>query len=565
MNENNRNCSILRKWDLCVFLVGIIVLSIILFQKCKYGFGNIDESFYLTIPYRLSQGDGLFINEWHLSQMCGILLLPFVSIYTKFNSGTEGIILAFRYFYVAIQLFATTLIYSQLRKWSSIGSLVSALLWVIYAPFGIMALSYNSMGIICLTMSLVLITCSEKNTSSVIGGILFASAVLCCPYLAIIYGIYVIVTLVFCFRSTRHKSRIFSAKRLINISIGIATSATAFLIFVFSRMHIKDFFDVMPLILDDPEHKSNIVIKAYSYIISIIGGNILMPMICGLYALVFLIGTLSKNKGVKYTCLISTVIITGLHLISYIVLNRYINHLMFPINVCAFICYWICKNDRLSDLFYGIWVPGIIYTVCLHLSSNQSIYAITSAASVPMVCSVIIVIETIKDNVSAVRSKCGKSLLLLSLICIFLLQFGGELYFRWYSVFWEKSINEQTQLLSSGPEAGLLVSTEKQNMYEAYLHEVDCLSEGGEVLFLSPNTWLYLCGNWNNASYSAWLSGVNDLSVKKLHDYYRINPNKLPDQIFVDNSYSQYVKSFSDIADYSERITDNGNYILARK
>ena len=67
-----------------------------LLWKCRFGFGNIDESFYLTIPYRLCQGDGLLLHEWHLSQLSGFLLLPAMKAYLAVFGSTTGIILSFR-------------------------------------------------------------------------------------------------------------------------------------------------------------------------------------------------------------------------------------------------------------------------------------------------------------------------------------------------------------------------------------------------------------------------------------------------------------------------------------
>ena len=41
----------------------------------------MDEGFYLTIPYRLIQGDCLLVDEWHVSQLAGFLLIPVLKLY----------------------------------------------------------------------------------------------------------------------------------------------------------------------------------------------------------------------------------------------------------------------------------------------------------------------------------------------------------------------------------------------------------------------------------------------------------------------------------------------------
>ncbi len=76
-----------------VFFAGTVCF---LLWKCQYGYANIDEAFYLTIPYRMIQGDGLILHEWHLSQLSGLLLYPAVSLYLLIIGGTEGILFHFR-------------------------------------------------------------------------------------------------------------------------------------------------------------------------------------------------------------------------------------------------------------------------------------------------------------------------------------------------------------------------------------------------------------------------------------------------------------------------------------
>lgn len=45
------------------FLAGMVLLLLFSLWKSRYGFGFRDETFYLTIPYRMCHGDKLFLNE----------------------------------------------------------------------------------------------------------------------------------------------------------------------------------------------------------------------------------------------------------------------------------------------------------------------------------------------------------------------------------------------------------------------------------------------------------------------------------------------------------------------
>ena len=55
--------------------------------------------------------------------------------------------------------------------------------------FGIMALSYNSMGILLLLSACVLVATADpkRRAAPLLAGLFFAGAVLCCPYLLLLY------------------------------------------------------------------------------------------------------------------------------------------------------------------------------------------------------------------------------------------------------------------------------------------------------------------------------------------------------------------------------------------
>ena len=87
-----------------LFILGFIfILSINLF-KLRYGSGELDEAFYLSIPRRIIVGDVLLINEWYPTQLAGLLLVPIVKAHDMLFSDNESIILHFRYVYLLILL-----------------------------------------------------------------------------------------------------------------------------------------------------------------------------------------------------------------------------------------------------------------------------------------------------------------------------------------------------------------------------------------------------------------------------------------------------------------------------
>lgn len=97
------------------------------FWKCFYGFGSNDEPFYLTVAHRLSLGDSLIKDEWHLSQLSGFLLMPFVWLYRTIMHSTEGILLTARFLYVILHASVCVFVYKRLKNFGYI-SIVAAVL-----------------------------------------------------------------------------------------------------------------------------------------------------------------------------------------------------------------------------------------------------------------------------------------------------------------------------------------------------------------------------------------------------------------------------------------------------
>ena len=248
------------KWQDYIFIALIAGGIIFAFWKCVFGFGGNDEAFYLTVQQRFNMGDALIKDEWHLSQLSGFLLMPFVWLFTTITGSTEGIILAARVLYIIFHATVSIVIYSRIRKYGYV-SVFASVLYFIYTPYDIMAMSYNTMGLDLVTLAGVIMgTASyKKKLPLIVSGVAFAAAVLCCPYLAVAYILYGICVLIHTFIKNKEtkfilKSELFAGKTFLFFSIGIFALAAVFLVFALTRVSIKEIFNYLPYLMTDPEH-----------------------------------------------------------------------------------------------------------------------------------------------------------------------------------------------------------------------------------------------------------------------------------------------------------------------
>lgn len=541
-------------WDIWLFLLGMVPLTWMLLAKCRYGFANMDESFYLTIPYRLCQGDVLLLNEWHLSQLAGwILRLP-MAVFLRINGSTEGICLWFRYLYVAAHLGVSLLLFFCLRKKSGVGAAAAVLVYYVYAPFGIGALSYNSMGIDCLAVAAVLLVTASKRWSDGISGFFFAMAVLCCPYLVILYILY--GTFVWCRRKNKNTAAFLTPKRFLFFSAGVLLPAVCFTVEVLLRIRPEQYSMILRGLFSDPRHSGSLGEKAAElwtivterpYVFAFAGATIAGVCI----------------KKPKVRCMLDGLVLV-LTVYSVYASREYINFLMFPLNLTGLYFYTVYRRQSMKDVFWGVWFPGAVYGLCIHLSSNQVFYAVSSAMTVSMVASVMIAVETLRELRFEARTVLANYVLPGLLVAALVLLGAIEIDLRWNFVFWDKDISQQTRLLVEGPQKGLMVTPERQEEYGARADTMAHVEDEAALLVLAPDTYLYLFGNRTNSSYSAWLGRQEEATLPRLRLYYALNPEKWPDQVIATEKWPETAAYFEECGYAETYRTADGTRVLEK-
>ncbi len=562
-----------------IFILLFIASAAFVIYRCRFGLGSFDESFYLTVPYRLYQGDSLFGDEWHLSQMASVLIYPFVYIYMTVFKSTDGMLLTFRYIYIAVQALASVIIFNILRKTDIAGAVVSSIAFFLYAPFSINAMSYNSLGITCLALACVIFY-SDKGCSVVkriISGILYAFSVLCCPYLAVLYLIY-ILGIIFLPKILK-KLNITEFDSLINkkgffcCTAGVAAAAAVFAVIVFSKISLSEFFGSFEGLLSDPDHNNiGIVLKFIHYFSSIIVFKYAAtPFLYAAFFVIFAASVFDKKRSEhrKIYIILYAVIAVGLFAIYYFKVP-YLNYVCFPLNVFALgYVPLFYDNKRAMRLFVYLWIPGMVYSVCIHFTSNMNFFAISSASSVALIGSIVFIriciSEMIKNESRAVKG--AFSALLACLMCVQLFTLAS---LRYSKVFLEKAeMNELTSVVDEGFFKGVHTTESLKKGIEEDMRSADIIRnkypDADSILIFSQKTWLYMmCSEYGNSAYSAWLSGVKDSSLERLKMYYSVNPEKLPDLIYIDKENSSFADKLTEEYDCTPETIETGAILLVR-
>lgn len=531
--EPHKNKKIYLKYDVLFICLLFLGLGLYIY-RLPYGMADVDETFYLSVPYRLCQGDALIVDEWHVSQLAGFLLYPFMWLYLKAAHTTEGIVLAFRWIYLVFQLAAATGIYCILRRYR-LAAAGSAILFFIFSPFNIMALSYNSLGLaFVLLFSLLLVAVRRPSpVTYMLSGICCACGVLCNPYFAGIFVLYILVCCIYaCFRQKRALA-CFQVKSALWVLLGTAIMALLFFFVLLSRASLSDVLRNLPNVLTDPAHPA----KTFHMVVQPIMGyaKTYALYVVPALALPFL-GAVDQNQKRRGFYLAANIILS-VGMTCYFALFQTkelgMNAVMLPfssIGITAYTC--TPRVYRKQTLLLG-WLIGVLYGVCMVLSSNQYMYVASNALVVSDVFAVLMLSRYFRYS-TALQTPLAKTIPLLTLL---ILQLSAQVYVKTHHVFWDNAISELTQTVDRGPVKGLRTTPYRVRWYEQNLEDLDRYLpdvQGKRVHFFRNMPYAYLYTNAKLGTSSAWGTENLTLDSEKLELYYAEHPENIPEYIYVE-------------------------------
>lgn len=525
------------------FLAGMVLLLLFSLWKSRYGLGIYDESFYLTIPYRMCHGDKLFLNEWHVSQLSALLQYPPMKLYLLVHPGTDGIVLDFRRIYIAVNFAAGLLAYRRLKK-HGVGAAVAVLLYLLYAPYNIMALSYNSLGLLCGFLCAVYLAAAAKNSDYTIAGLFFAGLVLCQPLMlaefAVVYPVLICISLILKRREL--------LRGLLWFLLGCVILAAPVLVYFIFSVGISNILAALPLMLSDPEHDMGELLSV-SFIYKSIVDYYLPEMPAGLkfisrstlkvlylgFVPIWAAVLLDRSRSRRAALYLSlSALLCALIAATYTLLYpykstyiSYVNYLLFP-----WLLHGVClmplltKSERWQlSLFYAL---GFLHALSF-LTSNQG-GNVFSVALLPACLASIML--SIKYCSSLGRAKAVPVFICTAVSAALLL------YVRAGYCFMSPPLSQVDTQCISGPAAGIYAAEDDAARCDSVSLSMNSKSfdADGNTLFLATDPLFYLCTDTGLAQYSAWLSFNIDSTPSRLEAYYSLNPDKRPDTIVIEKA-----------------------------
>lgn len=501
------------------FGAGFLLMLAFMLWKAPFGFHFSDEAYYLTVPYRMAQGDVLFRDMWDIRQFSMLPTLPIMSVYLKIFGTTGSMVLNFRYIYIIFHSAFSLWLYLILRRSYPLGAVFAAAVYMLFSPINIMQLSYNTYGIGFITVSCALLT---ENRKKILAGILYALAVLSCPFAAVLF-------IVFSIAAAIKRTQWFS------FALGVAVTATLFLVYVQATAGIGEMIKTLPEFFHDPTHPVNgILIRLSDMLTELVTSR--KPVTAVLIVQLFTMSAYLKsdNKSIRWLLYIFASAAAVFGMLYEMKTDRWINCLMVPVTYLGLTAYVLSENKNRA-LMRFMYIPGWIYAVCVYISSDLGYMTMSGALTVSACASCYFIASAAGEIFCEGGTKrIGAGALAVALVC----QLGAQVWYRknfCFSELYNTSMMYET--VDKGSGKGEKTSTEAIN-YE-FMQVWDSSErvrehDGEYVLYFSKDCWLYLEDEKRCAAQSVWIQMAYTVEeAERLVDFWQKHPEKYPDAIFV--------------------------------
>ncbi len=561
---------------LVIFCAVFIYLVIVAFFD-----GTIsDEAFYITIPVRLINGDGLFTDEWHLSQLSAVLTYIPVKIFISLTGGTKGIILYIRLLFCLMQIFTGTVIYRTLKSEGAVSVMIS-ISFMLFSVIGRGTLSYNTIGI----STLLLLICTAyslfDNPSDIkmlLSGSLIATFILCQPIGLVFYAIYFIVVCVFTAKKQFSKKETpfpFTLKALFLTIIGILPVLIFFLYLLLKNSDIETIIKCIPGILSDVEHMKiteTLGIKTFSLVqffndMTMAAG--VAPLVISTVCTVLCIFLKKTNKSASVILAFSaSLFFVCIFCYRLIFTNGTtetddVNFILLPLALTGLPFFFIAEKKNHKN-FILFWCTGMLYALMMTISSNLRLHASVNGyliAAAGVLLSASRLLTEIKIN----ETKTALNRLTALLLAIFVFAFSGFHITSTVCTFAFTRSSFKSVKVTEGTYAGIILPDDQALALTSIYHDAQriqkILSPDDRLFIVDNIPSMYIEGEFKIGAHSGWFI-ADQLTHPEVRNrfraYYEIFPENIPDYIYV----SSYMYTENGIMDIPPKLLANFAYAL---
>ena len=523
-----------------------------LYKTVFYGY-DIDESYGISMAYRMVRGDHLFKEMWEPHQTSALFILPFIYLYRIVNGSAIGIVVFLRIVGVSIQFIFAFFLYRSFGLYiSKTKSFVLSAIFFNFAP------KYLHIPEFCFLAYLFMVSLiaaclaywkSKKRVWIVVTGISLAGCVLAYPQ--VILGIPFIIPLMYlCISLTACGKG--KTKPFLVLLLTLALCGIAYLGVVFKNVSISELVRNIPLILSDPSHQSTLkdsVLSKLYELKELVGPTVYFLVLMEL----ILLFTPKRDRGNKPGFQLLCICLPFLSMIPWIIkfIHGYhgVRHLELSYMIYAYLIgglYILLRGfhaGKRNSYIFCLFAAVMVICISCSMASNLNLYS-NGGLYLPGV--LLLLFCLLKEE--GEEKLLGKSLhfLIAVMCCIFLI--GNVVLVRMTSVE-GKYIFDDFVKAEVGTCKNIKLPAREQQTYTANcLFLMDTISSEDMVLFVGTDIYMYYFNGEKIGAPSTISTPGYDGSFLQ---YYELYPEKLPN-IIVFNKYYKSISEFREIEGMEE-------------
>ena len=516
----------------------LVLIGLVLIWRAFYGVNYNDEMYYADCLYRLYQGDVYLVHDWQIHIMSFIPVYPFYALFHLITGSNEGVILYLRILYTIFQLGVATVCFLRLRHlgW---GSLFVSLVYLLFTPFNIAAMSYNTMGLgfAMLVFSLLTGPKHHPRRDFILCGICLAFCILSTPFALILYILYGAVCII---QSLLCKYKKYQGWDEFSLSAFMWITAGAFLIFLIfgilllQRASLSELSQTFLYNFRMPGYEQNPsqwVEKLSGYFDRVYSSYPYLIWWTGLASLISVFDKKRTAHALWYLLPSTGLVLYYLYTYS----TQYhvpTNFCIMPLAFLGFLCFFLLPRKNWK--YFWLWfVPGMLYSLCSHFASDTGILCITSSF---VLCSSIGSLFLFDCGQEIIRNSGVRWMGKAAAGCIFAaltVHLCVTGYLRITFFYNEAPLSELTAQVKVGPAKGLYTTSSMAAFHSDRVEGLQslALTEKDTLLVMGMEPWAYLCTDASCAAYSCWDS--YDEYLYKV--YLDIFPEKYPSIVYSTN------------------------------
>lgn len=554
--------------NIALFLIGVAVSLFATYKTIYYGC-DIDESYAITLSYRLVMGDHLFKEMWEVHQSSAIFMAPFIWIYRHVAGNTIGMVVYLRAVGCVIQFLMSLALFHSLSK--HISKSASGMLALIFYNFTPKYLNVPEFCFLQYLFMTALLICvlyymhTPKKLWLFGMGMSLAGTVLAYPQTVLFVPVqYFLLWLLI--RKGEGKDR--SGKKLLWIFAGEAICGVVFLGYVLAFVSPVELVNNIPMILADQSHSMNMAEKIASLLWELLGKcSWLIPLVIVYEAACFWFRKARKKEPV-YAPEILLFVIWIFWIVPFWLYDErpgvcHLDTFYLIFAEFAGIGYLNLRTKKTNESAIILRLASMVLlcmVAVVSVSSNLSFYA-NGGMLVPVIFLIwteFLMNRTVKEEgvtdeeASVMGKKRAAALVLLASACLcFLL---ARCILIRFTALQQHTIFSQLHPIAVGTAKGISVTEQEHIQYHSKMATLQkYVGVEDSVFYMGSDLYLYfLIGN-QIAVPTSISTPIFDQSVV---EYYERYPYKMPDIIFVDKYYVDLDTAEFD-ADFEAWLSEN--------